>query len=1662
MLLAAALAALVVFPGSAFGATFTVTSTGDTGDSNTADGVCNDGSGGCTLRAAIQQANAAAGADAIHFSIGVGVKTIKPGSPLPAVAAGTTINGTTQPGFAGTPIIELDGSAAGAAHGVVASGPGTTIRGLVINRFSGFGAELSGGVAFKGNYVGTDFAGLLDVGNSQGVWTSGDGNTIGGTTSFDRNLISGNDDYGVQLHSRNNLVLGNFIGVDATGAKALANTAGGVRVLGWFNEIGDTAAGAANVISGNGLGILLNAEGATVEGNYIGTDASGGAAVGNATAGILAFGGLAHVHTIGGTVAGARNVISGNGSAGILLRLATGTKVQGNHIGTDASGTGLVPNAIGLVLEGSNGATIGGLLTAAANRIAFNTGAGVRIQLFGSFGAKGNSILGNSIFGNGSLGIDLGSDGVTANDAGDGDTGANDLQNFPVLTTAFPGSSSTEVAGTLNSKASGTYRIELFVNDVCDPSGHGEGKTSLGATNVTTDASDNAAFSVSVTAVPQGDFITATATDSANNTSEFSACAKVEPATFIVTSIGDGGDANTGDGVCATAGDGPCTLRAAIQQANASFGANKIHFNIPGVAPHTISPASALPTVTDPVTIDATTEPDFAGSPVVELDGSNAPSQGGIFPNGLTIGGGNTTVRGLVINRFAGAGIWLDFGGGNVLQGNFVGTDVNGAVARPNAFQGIVVGSSNNTVGGTSTGDRNVISGNTQVGIRLILGTGNIVQGNYIGTNAAGTGALGNGASGVLVTSNDNTIGGAVAAARNVISANGQQGIHFSAGSTGNAVQGNYIGTNAAGTGALGNAFYGVAVFSSPANTVGGTTPAARNVLSGNGRAGVLLSGPGATGNLVQGNYVGVGADGATAVPNAASGVLIDNGARGNTIGGTASGAGNLIAHNGTISFLNGGVVAWMAGNGNAILGNSIHSNNAGLGIDLSNNPFGQDGVTPNDAGDGDTGSNDLQNFPVLTTASPGSSSTGVAGTLNSKPSGSYRIELFGNDVCDPSGHGEGKSFLDATNVTTDAGGNASFAVSLPTVPLGHYITATARDAANNTSEFSACKKVEVATFVVTSTGDGGDANTGDGVCATVAGGPCTLRAAIQQANASFGANKIHFNIPPSGTKTISPDSALPTITDPVTIDGTTQPGFSGSPIIELDGSSAPSPGSIFVNGLTISAGNTTVRGLVINRFAGVGIFVDGGSGNVIEGNYIGTNVAGTADLGNSFDGVVLFGSSSNTIGGATAPKRNVISGNNSDGVSIVGVSTGNVVEGNYIGTTATGGAALGNSDDGVFGGGSGSGVTGNTIRGNVISGNSDDGVRLNGAATTGNLVQGNSIGTDSTGTVDLGNGQEGVFLDGGTSGNTIVGNVISGNQLDGILLSAAGSGNQIKGNKIGTTAAGTGDLGNTHNGIRIVGGSGTIVGGTAAGAANVISGNDANGVAVLASTGNAIQRNSIFANTGLGIDLGLGGVTANDPGDTDTGANELQNFPVLTSAVTAGGVTTIEGTLNSTPATAFTIEFFANGACDPSNHGEGQSFRGSTTVTTGPTGDASFVFVATSPIAAGEFVTATATDSAGTSEFSKCLEVKTAAQAITDLSGAVTGLALHQGTENSLLAKLNAALAALAAGDTKTACNNLDAFINEVQAQSGKKIPAPDAAALIKLAEEIKTALGC
>ena len=429
---------------------------------------------------------------------------------------------------------------------------------------------------------------------------------------------------------------------------------------------------------------------------------------------------------------------------------------------------------------------------------------------------------------------------------------------------------------------------------------------------------------------------------------------------------------------------------------------------------------------------------------------------GGTDPNSGNVISGNGTGG----QQGRGVLVGFDSGSGTQILGNRVGPDITGENALGNDTAGIHLGAEGVQVGDAS-GHGNVVSG-SNVGIQLDTGN-QVIQGNLVGTNAAGTAALPNFFRGIDVGGqSDNLVGGPSPGARNVVSGNVGPAIHVGNSSDvllNNVIQGNYVGTNAAGASALPNQNDGIELEGASGNTI------ADNLISGNDLNGVRIGDDGESGgsddNVVSGNRVGTDAAGGP-LGNASNGIFIQAG-EDNVVG-----AGNVIAHNGDA----GVAVRPFQFNDpaldNTITQNSIFSN-GGLGIDLSTEQTREqvfsalavdpgDGVTPNDDGDGDSGGNGLQNFPVITAATTGSGTT-IEGTLNSAPNTTYRVEFFNVGTCDSSGNGEGDAYIGATSVTTDGSGNGNFSgTASTTVPVGGLVTSTATSDSGATSEFSACK----------------------------------------------------------------------------------------------------------------------------------------------------------------------------------------------------------------------------------------------------------------------------------------------------------------------------------------------------------------------------------------------------------------------------------------------------------------------------------------------------------------------------------------------------------------------------------------------------------------------------
>jgi parallel beta-helix repeat protein len=1214
---------------------------------------------------------------------------------------------------------------------------------------------------------------------------------------------------------------------------------------------------------------------------------------------------------------------------------------------------------------------------------------------------------------------------------------------------------------------------------------------------------------------------------------------------------------------------GPGSLRQAILDANANPGLDTIAFDIGGGGVQTIQPASALPAVTDPVGIDGTTQPGFSDSPLIVLTGTNAGS--GV--SGLTIAAGNSTVKGLVINSYKGNGIVSQSNGGNVLAGNYIGTDATGTAKAPNSYDGVsILSGSNNTIGGTTPAARNVISANGGDGITIFQASSyNLVEGNFIGTDATGTRGFGN-STGVAIVGSNNTVGGTVTGAGNLISGNSFEGVAIDD-ATGNVVAGNLIGTDLAGTAnvghqgagvrvngaannliggtvagagnvisgnsdgiylynsggivvagnligtditgtrAVGNGLHQVDIYNSTNILIGGTTPAARNVIAGKGTVGIFIDN--GADNWIQGNYIGTDASGSHPLSNFAEGIYLTSG-NNNAIGGTAA-AGNVISANKTGIFLSSsrnnqiqgnqigtdasGTVALgnqvglqldMAADGNLIGGTATGAGNVISGNSMTGLLFlnARDNVVQgNSIGTDISGTMSISNADGISITSSGSNNT-IGGTVaearNLISGNSDRGIIIGGSGNVVQGNAigidttGGRALPNPTGVLiigpnntiggTAAGagnlisGNVFAGIGIDSAPDNVVAGNRIGTDASGTQIVANKDGVEIAGAGSTNNEIGGTAagagnvisgNSSDGILISNAGNNRIQGNAIgtdasgalplgnqygiivgmAAANLIGGIATGEGNVI-SGNRRDGID--IDNAADNVVAGNRIGTDAGGGRVVgnEDDGVAISGPGSTgnLIGGTASGARNVNDGN---GAFYGAGIHIAGAAGNVIQGNYIGTDVSGTRALGNLL-GVLLDGANDNLIGGADAGAGNVVSGNEIGIVaeSALGRCTGNQILGNRIGTDASGTFAVGNESYGIYL--AGGGVTGNLIGGtaagarNIISGNGDAGIYFNMGASA-NLVQGNYIGTDVSGTQALGNGPlfgDGIDIGPGCNNNLIggtapgagnvisanhdggvgivgagtilegnyigtdrtgtvalanylgisvqaaadsttiggrvagAGNLISGNQHDGILLLANGA--SILGNQIGTDVTGTLALGNGGNGVTITSGAhDNTIGGTASGAGNTIAFNGHDGVLVDQGASNAIRRNVIAGHdTGLGIEL------------TNNG-NNSQAAPVLTAATSDSSGTTIEGTLTSTPDTTFTVEFFADTVCNPSGYGEGERLLGSTTVTTDDNGNAGFTFFVVVAADPGQFIAATATDpNNNTSAFSQCVVV--------------------------------------------------------------------------------------
>lgn len=1396
------------------------------------------------------------------------------------------------------------------------------------------GGGINSGNVVAGNTIGLGVDGTTLIGNTrEGIKLSRSatgpmtyGNTIGALGDYGANVVIGNEYGGLNIErSTGNVVINNFFGTTPDGSVIAGNgTTGRSQVIignssgyeAYSNTFGGATSGYGNYVASDGL---HNSNGIYVVGddNYIGFN----------TVGI-----------------GPDGSDAGNRVAGLSISSGTGNTILSNSFayndgGAITFGAGVNNDQTAPVIESAYLDSTGDLY------VRFTATAGWQydaiIELFRSEGGQGMDLLKNVVVsadgtytvrvaGANQLGIVEGSQILATATDSEGDSSRYSSAvtvelvdaNLPddVVNVYFVTNTSDDV-GTVGSLAwaidqannSAGYDAVLFDLPTSDPNYDGSAWVfNLTSTLVITDQ-------VYLDGYSQLNSEANTATDGSSNAIVTIQIVSSANSALTISGTGASGSEIRGLSV-GSSGSGSTYGVIRIQGSSG----NVIAGNFVGLA------------------ADGVTKLNVGGNGIYVDDTSNDNIIGGTELADRNVIGGNYLSGGV-------AGLYLD-GDRNVVEGNLIGTDRTGAAssmsrsATGSLVYGILIdgGSENNTIGGTVEGSRNVISGALQDGM-YIRGEHNLVAGNYVGTSADGMSKVKNNRNGISVLVGNNTIGGDTEDYRNVISGNNSNGVWLVVAADNNVVANNYIGLNATGVSALNNGGYGV-LFS---RTTGGEHAhdnlVTQNVISGNSKEGVYFAGN-ASGNVVTDNWIGTNAAGDAVVRNggttynavgfsSSTSTNIDNEISNNVIvGSTKYGInvsgdrtqilGNTIGvlPNGTAGGNTLGAVYVNSGTGVTVRYN-IMANNGGTSAILLN------GGTVNDDGDADTGVNNLQNYPEVLATSylDQNGRLYVQYTVTSvAPNSTYNMVV---DFYMGTG-GQGSVLL-AHSIVVTGPGTYQFVLDDADdlgVVAGSTIYAIATDADGNTSEFSPESTVAALdapanlqnVYVVTNTLD--DVN--------AAG---SLRWAIELANANNGMDMILFQIEGSG-HTMSAEgsyliqTASPlNITDEIYIDGYSQAGSiintatDGSSnafmMIEVRGMAT---GSNSTFRLTSGSSGSTLKGLAISTAGdadAAAVWINNSSGNVLSGNFFGLAGDGTTVRDMGGHGIFIeSNASNNTIGGLDVADRNVFGGNFASDAGATASNSlsrshmwikgsANVIAGNLIGTDKTGtisATSAGRSGQNVYGliayGGS---ADRNTIGGsveaarNVISGNPLEGIYLTGNEL--NVVQGNYIGLDRTGMSALGNGRHGVFVT-NSYRNTIGGytdetrNVIANNGGAGIQFSTGSSGNLVVGNFVGVAADGVTDRGNTGSGIVLDAVSRNTIGGTVAGAVNVISGNSSSGMYI---------TNSSSLNVVLGNYIGLGADGVTDVGNDSSGITVVSSHQNTFGGSVQGAGNVIGGNSN-------------------------------------------------------------------------------------------------------------------------------------------------------------------
>ncbi len=1307
----------------------------------------------------------------------------------------------------------------------------------VISANKGNGIETVGstvtGTLITGDYIGTTLDGKLALGN--GGWGvsigGGTANTIGSTAASPTFLISANSLGGVALGSSMSAIVNGYLGTAIDGKTALGNIGDGVLVTAKNNTLTGLVISAN---TGNGVNVTgASVTGTVIQKSFIGTTFDGLTPLGNSLTGII-LGSGASAATIGGSAAGAGNVISANSAGGIAISGAatvSGSLVEGNTIGANVNGLGgsiFGNTGNGVVISGVPGNTVSG------NLVAHNTANGIEAAGNSLDRFLNNTVTANTLAGiflNVTLASTISGNSITGN-LGDGVTVADGVLDLVASNTITGnGAEGVDFSGTTSSTISGNGVSTNGADGVLIAGGGGN---LISGNGISTNGFDG----LGIVSSPSN---TATVNTISDNGGIGVSLNSASTNTIGGSAAGLGNliTGNASRGVQVVGGSANLFLANTIGGAGAAAnGSDGVYLGVT-TSGNTIGAGNLISgNKGNGIQIESTGSANLIIGALIGTTADGKSALGNSINGVLVFGPNNTIGAGTVISGNKANGVQIDglngspasTANGNILTGVLIGLNQAGTAAIPNGGNGVLIlnSASGNVV------DSSVISGNSLNGVAIVgyQTTGNIVDKTYLGTSADGKSAIGNGGDGVLLQdSNGNIIGSG-----DVISANAGNGVEISGSlASANLVTGALIGTDVSGLKPLGNAGNGVLVTNSASFTTISATTTSANKLNG-----VALVGTATTSNVLFSDKIGVTSDGKASLGNGGLGLLLD-GSHQNTIGGATSDTVNQVSGNS----LGGVLVTGLTAFGNVFPGNLI-------GTDVTGKL-----VLPGDSGDGLTISNAPRNTVGQGNVISGYLGNGLVITGASATGNLVTGVLIGTDQAGTVALGNS---LDGAVIGGGASGN-TITLSVISANKGDGLAIVGGSSGNLVT------KSYIGTM---SSGFGALGNGGLGVRIDSSAKNTIGGASVGGVIAANG----------SGGVLIHGAAASGNLIEGYYV-GTDASGIASPVAPRLN------PG----NGITVSsAPNTTIRGDVIGAFAGSGIALTGPgtTATLIVGDQIGTDRFGLSSaLGNAVDGVLITGgAAATTIGGSATADRNVIV-KNGNGIEVTGAGSGTLIQGNDVGVGADGFLILSNVNgvvavdspdvavigNVISGNGTGLSVLGITgtvdVRGNLIGvdstgakarGNgqgvviaSSNGVHLGGPADSdrnvisgsnlgaggsfanpvgvtltsdpGALVQNNNIGTDSTGEVAIGNGDFGLALL-AMDHATITGNVISAN-LEGIRADTL-TVSLLTDNKIGTDAKGTAALGNTLDGIELIRSADNTIG-----AGNIVSANGLDGIAI-------------------------------------------------------------------------------------------------------------------------------------------------------------------------------------------------------------------------------------